>query len=194
VSRINEEYQMTYVSPEQLANAQKANVDATYRFAFEALSSFEKLVTLNMKTMKTSLDVNAARWQSALSGKGAQAFFETPEGVPPLIERIAAYNRQVFDILMNTQAALTEQAGAQYERETRKVQSGFDEAAKSAPVGSEAAVAALNSMIHATNSWYDSLFKTARQAVETAESNMNVVAGAAKRAQSAAPQAVAGRK
>jgi phasin family protein len=185
---------MTYISPEQFANAQKANVDAMYRFAFEALNSFEKLVTLNMQTIRTSLDVNAARWQGALSGKGVQAFFEVPEGAQPLVERMAVYNRQVFDILMNTHAALTEQAGAQYERQTRKVQSGIDEAAKSAPVGSEAAVAALNSVIHATNSWYDSLFKTARQAVETAESNMNVVAGAAKRAQSSASQAVAGRK
>src|ERR1700744_3019988 len=114
--------QMTYISPEQFANAQKANVDAMYRFAFEAFNSFEKLVTLNMQTMKASLDVNAARWQSALSGKGAQAFFEAPEGVPPLVERIAAYHRQVFDILMNTQAALTEQAGAQYERQSRKMQ------------------------------------------------------------------------
>src|SRR5215475_3037603 len=73
--------QMTYISPEQFANAQKANVDAMYRFAFEAFNSFEKLVTLNMQTMKTSLDVNAARWQGALSGKGAQAFFETPDGM-----------------------------------------------------------------------------------------------------------------
>ncbi|WP_459708268.1 TIGR01841 family phasin [Paraburkholderia sp. 2C] len=185
---------MTYISPEQFANAQKANVDAMYRLAFEAFNSFEKLVTLNMQTIKTSFDVNAARWQSALSGKGAQAFFETPEGMQPFVERAAAYNRQVFDILMNTHTALAEQAGAQYERQTLKMQSGIDEAAKSAPVGSEAAVAALNSVIHATSSWYDSLFKTARQAVETAESNMNVVAGAAKRAQSGVPQAAAGRK
>jgi phasin family protein len=186
---------MTYISPEQIANAQKANVDAMVRFATEVFNGFEKLVTLNLQTMKTSLDVHAARWQGALSGKGAQAFFEAPEGAQPLVERMVAYNRQVFDILMNTQAALTEQAGAQYERQTLKVQSGIDEAARSAPVGSEAAVAALNSVIHATNSWYDSLFKTARQAVETAESNMNVVAGAARRAQSGMPQtAAAGRK
>jgi phasin family protein len=185
---------MTYISPEQLVNAQKANVDAMYRFAIEAFNGFEKLVTLNLQTMKTSLDVHAARWQSALSGKGVQAFCEAPDGAEPLVERVTAYNRQVFEILMSTQAALTEQAGAQYERQTHKVQAGIDVAAKSAPVGSEAAVAALNSVIHATNSWYDSLFKTARQAVETAESNMNVVAGAAKRAQSGVPQAAAGRK
>jgi phasin family protein len=185
---------MTYLSPEQFTDAQKANVDATYRFANEAFSSFEKLVSLNLKTARTSLDVQAARWRSALSGNGMQAFFEVPPGAQPLAERIAAYNRQVFEILTNAQAALAEQAGAEYQREARKVQTGIDEAAKSGPVGSEAAVAALNSMIHATNSWYDSLFKTARQAVETAESNMNVVANTAKRAQSAAPHAAAGRK
>jgi phasin family protein len=185
---------MNNLFPEQLADAQKANVDAMYRCATEAFNGFEKLVKLNLQTMKTSLDVHAARWQAALSGQGAQAFFEVPQGVPPLAERIAAYHRQVFDIMMSAQAALAEQAGAQYERQARKVQTGINEAAKSAPVGSEAAVAALNSMIHATNSWYDSLYKTARQAVETAESNMNVVAEAAKRAQSGTPHTAAGRK
>ncbi|CAB3764851.1 TIGR01841 family phasin [Paraburkholderia humisilvae] len=185
---------MTSLFPEQFADAQKANVDATYRFATEVFGTFEKLVKLNLQTMKTSLDVQAARWQSALSGNGAQALFDAPQGAQTLAERVAAYNRQVFDILMNAQAELAQLAGAQYERQARKVQTGVDQAAKSGPVGSEAAVAALNSMIHATNSWYDSLYKTARQAVETAESNMNVVAEAAKRTQSGTPHATSGRK
>ena len=67
---------MTYISPEQFAEAQKANVDAMYRFAIEAFNGFEKLVTLNLQTMKTSMDLHAARWQNALSGTGPQAFFE----------------------------------------------------------------------------------------------------------------------
>ena len=185
---------MANLFPEQFADAQKANVDAMYRFATETFGIFEQLLKLNLQTMKTSLDVQAARWQHALSGNGAQAFFDTPQGTQPLTERVAAYNRQVFEILMNAQAVLAQQAGAQYERQARKVQTGIDEAAKSGPVGSEAAVAALNSMIHATNSWYDSLYKTARQAVETAESNMNVVAEAAKRSQAGVPHATTGRK
>ncbi|MFC0401566.1 TIGR01841 family phasin [Paraburkholderia rhizosphaerae] len=185
---------MANLFPEQFADAQKANVDAMYRFATETFNIFEQLLRLNLQTMKTSLDVQAARWQNALSGNGAQAFLEAPRGTQTLAERATAYNRQVFEILMNAQAALAQQAGAQYERQARKVQTGIDEAAKSGPVGSEAAVAALNSMIHATNSWYDSLYKTARQAVETAESNMNVVAEAAKRAQTGVPHASAGRK
>jgi hypothetical protein len=38
------------------------------------------------------------------------------------------------------------------------------------------------------------LYKTARQAVETAESNMNVAAGAAQRVQSGAAHAAGSRK
>jgi hypothetical protein len=97
---------------------------------------------------------------------------------------------------MNAQAVLAEQAGAQYQQQAHKVQTNIDEAAKSGPAGSEAAVAALTSMISATNSWYDTLYKTARQAVETAESGMNVVAGAAQRAQASATatHAAGGRK
>jgi phasin family protein len=185
---------MSNYSTEQYVQAQQANVDGLYRFASGCFGSFEKLVQLNMQTAKTSLAVSQARWLNALSGKGPLAFFEVPAGAQPLAERVAAYQRQCFEILMSAHAALAEQAGAQYERQAHKVQTGIDEAAKSGPAGSEAAVAALHSMISATNSWYDSLYKTARQAVETAESGMNVVAGAAQRAQTTAAHAAGGRK
>ncbi len=140
------------------------------------------------------MDDRAQRWLHALSGNGPQAFFEVASGSPSYVERVAAYNRQVFDIVMGVQAALAQQAGAQYERQARKMRSGIDEAGKNAPAGSEAAVAALNSVVSATNTWYDSLYKTARQAVETAETNLNVVAGAAKRAQPAPAQVSPDRK
>jgi phasin family protein len=185
---------MSNFSTEHYLQAQQANVDALYCMAGGCLSSYEKLVQLNLKTAKTSLAVAQARWLNALSGKGPLAFFEVPSGAQPLSGRVVAYQQQVFEILMNAHAALLEQAGAQYEQQAHKVQGGIDEAAKSGPAGSEAAVAALHSMISATNSWYDSLYKTARQAVETAESSMNVVAGAAQRAQASAAHAAGSRK
>ena len=187
---------MSYFPTDQFMQTQQANTDALYRFATGWFSSVEKVVQLNMQTARASLEASEARWLNALSSKGPLAFFEPPPGVPPLAERVAAYHRQLFGIWMNAQAALAEQAGAQYQQQAHKVQTGIDDAAKSGPVGSEAAVAALHSMISATNSWYDTLYKTARQAVETAESGMNVVAGAAQRAQASATatHAAGGRK
>src|SRR6201991_1912229 len=145
---------MTPVPTGQCAQAQRASVEATYRIAADMFIGFEKLVQLNIRMAKTSLEANQARWLSALSGKGLLAFFEAPAGAQPFGEQVAAYNRQIFDILTGVQKSLAERMGAQYERQAREVQADVDEKARSGTFGSEVAVEALKSMISATSSWY----------------------------------------
>ena len=49
----------------------------------------------------------------------------------------------------------------------------LDRVSKNAPAGSDVAVAAIKSMLAASNSAYDNLTKVARQATEIAEANVN---------------------
>jgi hypothetical protein len=147
-----------------------------------------------MQTAKTSLEISQTRWLNALTGRGPIAFLEVPAGAQPLAGRVAAYNRRLFQILTGAQASLAEGAGVQYERQARNVQTGIAEAAKSGPVGSEAAVEALKSMMSATSSRYDSLYKTTCQAVEAAESGMNVVARKTTNEETVPAHAAGGRK
>ena len=58
----------------------------------------------------------------------------------------------------------------------------MDNLGQSAPVGSEAAVAALKSTITAANTFYETIQRTTRHAVEVAESNFNAAAAAASKA------------
>jgi phasin family protein len=129
---------MTPIPTGQCAQAQRASVEATYRIAADMFIGFEKLVQLNIRMAKTSLEANQARWLSALSGKGLLAFFKTPTGAQPFGEQVAAYNRQIFDILTGVQKSLAERMGAQCERQAREVQSDVDEKSRSGPFGSEA--------------------------------------------------------
>jgi phasin family protein len=185
---------MTSLPTGQYVQAQRASVEATWRIAADMFTSFEKLVQLNMRMAKTSLEANQARWLSALSGKGPLAFFEVPTGTQPIGEQVAAYNRQVYDVLTVVHKSLVERMGAQYERQAREVQADVDEKARSGPFGSEVAVEALKSMISATSSWYNTLYRTACQAVETAESGMDVATGPTRRGHAMSAHTVGGRK
>ncbi|MFM0367670.1 phasin family protein, partial [Paraburkholderia sediminicola] len=73
-------------------------------------------------------------------------------------------------------------AQTQYERYNARVQEFIEEASKSAPAGSEAAIAAWKTAISATTTLYESLQKTGQQAVEMAGINLEAVTAPASRA------------
>jgi phasin family protein len=177
---------MTDFPTEMFAANQKAYVDMLYRLANEGFHGVEQITALNLKATR-SLISNQAQWAlNAVSGAAPQSVFQPVAGTPPFAERLANYNRELFQILASTQAAIAQQATAHYEKQVQQMQTGIDQAARSAPAGSEAAVAALKTAISATNTLYDSLYKTARQAVEAAESNFSAVTGEVKRTQATA--------
>lgn len=62
-----------------------------------------------------------------------------------------------------------------------RIQAFVDDAAKFAPSGSEATVAAWNSAIVAANTLYQTLGSTGQQAVDVARSNFDVAALAASK-------------
>jgi hypothetical protein len=160
-----------YLTIADLTGTQQAYVRIWSDIASEAVSGFEKLVQLNFQ----ALNDTAQRTMSALSTDTMHTPFQTRAGEPSSIERAALYNRQVMDILMSTQAAIARQATAHYQNQARAMQADFDEAAQRAPAGAQVAASALTAAMTATNSFYERIWKTARQAVETAESSVEVI-------------------
>ncbi|WP_236674142.1 hypothetical protein [Paraburkholderia hospita] len=67
-------------------------------------------------------------------------------------------------------------AQAQWEAYGHRVRTLAEDVAKTAPVGSGSAVAALNSTITATRKLYETLQETGRQAVEVTRSSFDVAA------------------
>src|SRR3546814_7105081 len=76
---------------------------------------------------------------------------------------------------------LTEEQIAQGQQH---VSDAIDQIAKNAPTGSEGAVAILKSSLATANSAYESVTKAARQAADTAESNLNAATSATFKAAS----------
>jgi hypothetical protein len=156
---------------DEVTAAQKAGVQTYFDIANEAVSGFERLVQLNLRVLRDSTQ----RAMNSLANGELPGVAAATRSDLSYVERAALYNQQVFDIIASTQAAIVRRAAAQYETRIGMLRAELDEAVQRAPAGADVAASAMNSAFTAANAFYDSVWKTVQQAVETAESNANLV-------------------
>lgn len=171
------------LTPEQIAAANKANLEALVSLTHKAFESIEKLVELNMQAARNTLEENAAHAKAVLSAKGPQelAALQT-EYVKPAQEKALSYGRQVYDIAASTQAEVSKLAEAQLATAKEKFTELVDQAAEKAPKGSESAVAAVKTAMANADAAFESVQKAARQAVSLAETNLKTLSETAAKA------------
>jgi hypothetical protein len=98
----------------------------------------------------------------------------------------------VYEISAQTQEELSKMIEAQFGDFQKTVAGLLDKAAKSAPAGSDVAVAAVKSAIAAATSAFDNMNKAAKQVAEIAEANVAAATNATVKAVGAS--AAAGKK
>ena len=167
---------MTTLS-EQFSAAAKANYESQValltQFASKTFEGVEKLVDLNLKATKSSLEESRDAAQQLLTAKDAQEFFSLSSAqAQPTVEKTLAYGRHLAGIFSSTQAELTKTAEAQFAEVNRKMISLIDEAAKNAPAGSENAISFVKTTIGNLNAGYEQFTKSAKQAAEAVEANV----------------------
>lgn len=171
------------LTPEQVAAAQKANLETLFGLTTKAFEGVEKLVELNLQVVKTTFAENIDNAKKALSAKDAQEFLAIQASlVQPVADKTLAYTRHLYEIASETQSEFTKVAEAQLAEGSKNVQALVDNLAKNAPAGSESTVAIVKSAISAANNAYESVQKATKQAVEIAESNFQAAASAASKA------------
>ena len=179
--------------PEQVLGRQKAAVTSLVATQTALFSGFEKLVDLNLKVLKATLEETALRAQQAVDLKDPQEAAAFASGiVQPGAEKAVAYGKHVYDILAGVQSELAALAEAQAAEGRQQLNEAIEQFSKNAPTGSEGAVALIKSSLATATSAYDSLAKAAKQAAEVAESNLNAAANATFKAASDAAD-VAGK-
>lgn len=160
--------------PEQITAAQQANLASSFKLASHAFAAFEKLVELNLRVMRSTLTEMQSNTQKALEANTPHELLALQASLmQPLGEQVVAYCRNLYEIGAAAQAEVAKAAEAQYEANNRRVQGLMENVATSAPSGSEGAFTALTSVITATNNLCESMYQTAKQVVEVAESNFN---------------------
>jgi len=167
-----------FAIPEQFSNATKSAFEAQFTL-FSSLSaksfdSVEKLVALNLSTARSAVADSTATARALLAVKDPQAFLALTTGkVQPNAEKALAYGREVSAIVRGTTAEFSKAAESQIVEANRKVLSLVDEVSKNAPAGSEPFVSAMKTAIGNASAGYEHISKTAKQAAETVENNVN---------------------
>jgi len=162
-----------FKTPEQFASANKATVDSLLSLANTALASAERIAALNLNTARSVLEDSVSGAKAILGAKDAQEALTIQASLTqPNVEKAAAYSRSVYEISAQTQEELSKMVEAQFGDFQKTVAGLLDKAAKSAPAGSDVAVAAVKSAIAAASSAFDNMNKAAKQVAEMAEANV----------------------
>ena len=188
---------MSGLTPENVIESQKAGVDTTFGLATQAVEGFEKLVDLNVRTIRTALDEHQALIAQALSVRDPREFFALQnQHLQDSAQRTQAYWTGVYEILSGVRGGYLEAAQDQIGKSQRNVQAFVESLASNAPIGSEAVVSAWKSAIDAAtesaNSAYEAARNAARQVVEAAQNDASVVSQGAVRVVS--PKAAGAKK
>ena len=170
-----------------LAARVRAGEVAPLELVDAAIARAERLAELNLNTVRSVLEDSMATTKKLAEAKNPQdlASLQT-ELTKPLIDKAVAYARSVQEIATEGQ----QEVSSLFEKQIAELNKNFaamlDQAAKSAPAGSEGVFAAVKSAMDTANSLYDNASKAARQAAEVAEANMAAATEATVKAVGAA--------
>ena len=174
---------MSFMTPEQIAAANKANLETLFGLTNKAFEGVEKLVELNLQVAKAALAETAENTKAVLAVKDAQELLALQAALlQPSAEKAAAYSRHLYDIAAATNAEVTKTAEAQFADMQKKFMATVDTAVKNAPAGTESAVSLVKSAVTAANNAMESVQKAAKQAADIAEANFNAVTNTAVKA------------
>jgi len=169
-----------YVNPNQIVEMQKTQLEAMQAVGNSVLLAAEKLAQLNLTTTRNLMHEGAGAAQSVIGAKDPQeAATIVGTLAQPSAEKVVSYSRSAYGIASAAGAELSKIFEAQLAQGNRKLAEFVDFAAKSAPAGTEPAINLLKNSIAAANSAFDAVTKAARQASETAESNIAAAVAAA---------------
>jgi phasin family protein len=179
-----------YLTPEQIASANKAGVEAALGLASAQFAALERLSALNFSVAKSAFEEGLGRAKALLNAKDAQEIFSLNAAASqPTLEKAIAYSRSVYEVTAQTQGELVKFVEARVAEFNKNLVGILDKVSKNAPAGSDVAVAAVKSALAAASTAYDSLNKVAKQATEMAEANFTAAATPTKEKKHAAASA-----
>jgi len=171
------------LTPEQLIEAQKNNVETIFGLTTKTFEGVKSLVELNVQVAETTLSEIAENTKAALSVKDAQGLLALQASLlQPMVEKNSAYTRYVYDIVRRIIADVSKVAEEKAGEAQRSFSSYVETAAKNAPAGSENAVTLVRSAVAAANNVYESAQRAAKQASDVAEANFQAITNSAVKA------------
>jgi phasin family protein len=181
-----------YSAAEQFADFNKVNVAQATKLAALAMQNAEKLVNLNMNAAKVVLAKGVESAAAAASVKDVEDLMALRAKYAETgVEAATAYTRSLYEISSQAQAQFTALAEEAWSTYTKDTAAWVEQASKSAPAGSDAAVNAFKSTFAASTAAFDQFQKATKQVVNLADAS---VRAASTNAANAMKPIVKGRK
>lgn len=171
------------ISQDQFASIQKANIDAAQAFAGVLLGSAERLFSLHAHFGRTLIETQASQGRKLWSVKEPLEVFRLQtDFATPAIEKGFEYARSAYDISAQAQEDIRKLLEERSDEFNKSLSGFLESVSRSAPGGSEAAVAAVRSTISAVNSTIEQFNRTARHVAELTEANVAAASNATVKA------------
>jgi len=158
---------------QQFAEFATEQIETAMRFARISLDSTERLIKLQVETAKNSLEESARAAKAAVGIKdvhGAMALRQ--ELSEAAMDHAVSYSRSIYGISSQAQSEFSQLIEERSTVFNKSVVSGLDRIVKSAPAGSDVAVAAMKSTVQATAAAVDSMTKAAKQVADFADASV----------------------
>lgn len=166
---------------ETLFTLNRQAVDAAMRLSRLSLDSAERVINLQLGFAKSSIAEVTKNARAFAQAKDVQEFLAArASATESTLERVVGYSRDLYEVASDTQTELSRLAEERMATLQQAVAQGVDQAAKSAPAGSDVAVAAMKSSMAAATAAFDTLTKATRHATSFADASVKA-ASAAKR-------------
>lgn len=173
---------MSPLPSEPIVAMQKANFDMLFDLGNTAVEGLQNLLALNLQAVKSTFADGHDNALKMLSLKDPQELVLQSCQMQDAAEKVQAYTHQAFAIAAAAQTEFAKVAETQYQAHTHRVQTLVDTVGKSAPAGSDAAIAAWKSAATAGNMLYETVNQVTRRAVEITGNRFSLVPETAQRA------------
>ncbi|MFZ3321247.1 MAG: phasin family protein [Usitatibacter sp.] len=158
-----------------------ATMESAARFTKISMDGAERAIGLQLEYAKGTLS-RATREALAISrAKDVQEFLALrTKMTESTLEGLMGYSRSLYEVAAETQSEFGKLAEERMSSFQQAVTESVDQAAKSAPAGSDVAVAAIKSSLAATTAAFDTFSKAAKHAASLADAGIRT-AGAKPR-------------
>src|SRR5579862_691442 len=165
-----------YVMPtpaNPFADIASATMESAARFTRISMDGAERAIGLQLEYTKGALNRATREALAMTHAKDVQELLALrTKMAESTLEGLMGYSRSLYEVASETQSEFSKLAEERVSTFQQAVADTVEQAAKSAPAGSDVAVAAIKSSLAATTAAFDSFSKAARHAASLADASV----------------------
>ena len=161
------------INPKELSASNLAALDALLSVANAALETVERIASLNMNTVRSSLKDSAQGAKAVLAAKTPQEAAQLQSAqAQSAVDKAVAYTQALQHVSEEARAELAKLVEAQFNDFQKSASRLLDQAVKAAPAGSEGFVAAMQDAMAKATSAYDQVTAMTQQFAEASQATV----------------------